>query len=95
MIRAYFPGGIGKHELIMIALLISDHIGIQLDRDARRRRNVLLAWYWEHWSEIFPYLKYVRFECDDGHILTRDELTNTKIMSVLHSHKKLGKKKIF
>lgn len=92
MIQAYFPGGIGKHELIMIAVLISGHIGIQLDRDARRRRNVLLAWYWEHWSEIFPYLKYVRFECEDGHTLTREELCNTKIISVLHSYKKRNEK---
>lgn len=87
MIQAYFPGGIGKHELLMVAVLLSDHLGIHLDRDAKRRRKVLLTWYWEHWARIFPYLKYVRFECDDGHTLTREEMENAKIVSVLHQYK--------
>lgn len=49
-------------ELTSIAELISGHVGIHLDRDAKRRKIVLVKWFDENWPVIEPYLQYVVLE---------------------------------
>jgi hypothetical protein len=46
-------------ELVSIAELIAPHAGVTLDRDARRRKMVMLKWFGEHWTMIQPLLGFV------------------------------------
>lgn len=61
-----FGANIKQGELINIAQVIADTASIKLDRDAKRRKNVLLKWFDEHWSEITPYLDYIVLEEGKG-----------------------------
>ena len=52
-----------KHgELVGIAQAIADKAQIKLDRDAKRRKNVLLKWFSENWDVISPFLDYIVLE---------------------------------
>jgi hypothetical protein len=46
-------------ELVSIADLLARSIGIRLDRDARRRKVVMIKWFEEHWAIILPFLRVV------------------------------------
>ena len=52
-----------KHgELVGIAQAIADKAQIKLDRDAKRRKNVLIKWFAENWDIISPFLDYIVLE---------------------------------
>jgi hypothetical protein len=53
------------HELLSIARVLAAHADIWLDRDARRRKSVLIKWFDENWSDLAPYLNDVVLE--DAH----------------------------
>ena len=55
-LTAHFGPKVNHEELISIAELISKHANIKLDRDAKRRKVVLVKWFQEHWSMIQPLL---------------------------------------
>ena len=59
-----FGANLKQGELINIAQVIAENAQIKLDRDARRRKNVLLRWFEEHWVQITPYLDYIVLEDD-------------------------------
>jgi hypothetical protein len=60
---AYFEGHYGPRishgELLSIADLIATRTGIFPDRDARRRKSVLLKWFDDNWSRVVPWLGLV------------------------------------
>jgi hypothetical protein len=60
---AYGPG-INQQELVSIADLICPKLNIQLDRDARRRKIVMLKWFDENWAVIQPLLSLVVLETE-------------------------------
>jgi hypothetical protein len=39
---------------------------VHLDRDAKRRKSVLLKWFEENWNAIYPFLDYVVLEETQG-----------------------------
>jgi hypothetical protein len=52
-----------KHpELLSIADVLAAHANIKLDRDAKRRKPVLVKWFNENWGSLRPYLRYVSLE---------------------------------
>ncbi|OHS98901.1 hypothetical protein TRFO_34769 [Tritrichomonas foetus] len=52
-----------KHgELLSIAEVVAANAGVQLDRDAKRRKSVLIKWFEENWIRISPFLNYVILE---------------------------------
>ena len=53
---------ITQDELVSIADAIKPYAGIKLDRDARRRKSVIIKWYQDNWAVISGYLKYVVLE---------------------------------
>lgn len=61
-----FGANLKQGELINIAQVIADTAQIKLDRDAKRRKNVLLKWFEEHWAQITPYLDYIVLEDGKG-----------------------------
>jgi hypothetical protein len=51
-----FGERIQLHALLDVAIRLSQEAGITLDRDAKRRKNVLIKWFEEHWDKIYPLL---------------------------------------
>ncbi|KAH0786439.1 hypothetical protein GPJ56_009650 [Histomonas meleagridis] len=61
-INRRFGSDIKQGELVNIAAIIAENAGIKLDRDAKRRKSVLLKWFDENWTKIQPYLDYIVLE---------------------------------
>ena len=59
-----FGQNIKRSELMNIAQVLADAANIKLDRDAKRRKSVLLKWFDEHWTRIRPLLDYIVLEGD-------------------------------
>jgi hypothetical protein len=49
-------------ELISIGHLVAARVGIRPDRDARRRKSVMLKWFEENWTVIEPLLGSIVLE---------------------------------
>ena len=61
-----FGSNIKRGELTNIAKVLAEAANIKLDRDAKRRKSVLLKWFDEHWDTIYPLLDYVVFSETEG-----------------------------
>lgn len=57
-----FGTNIKQPELLSIAEVLANYANVKLDRDAKRRKTVLIKWFSENWSLISPYLSYVVLE---------------------------------
>jgi hypothetical protein len=57
-----FGPKLNQDELVSIAELIGAHAGIRPDRDAQRRKVVMLKWFEEHWGLILPLIGFVVLE---------------------------------
>lgn len=64
-ISTRFGANIKQPELLSIAQVLASSANIKLDRDAKRRKSVLIKWFEENWGQIQPYLDYVVLE--DSH----------------------------
>ena len=54
-----FGSNVKRSELTSIAQVLADATNIILDRDAKRRKSVLLKWFDEHWLKLRPLLDYI------------------------------------
>jgi hypothetical protein len=61
-ITGKFGATLKQPELLSIARILSANANIKLDRDAKRRKSVLVKWFEENWSSISPFLEYVVLE---------------------------------
>jgi hypothetical protein len=57
-----FGTNVNQPELVSIATVLAQSANIKLDRDAKRRKAVLIKWFEENWTEIAPFLDYVVLE---------------------------------
>ena len=57
-----FGDKLTHEELTSIAELISKTANIKLDRDAKRRKIVLIKWFEEHWDTVKCYLPIITLE---------------------------------
>ena len=57
-----FGSNIKQPELLSIAEVCANSAGIKLDRDAKRRKSVLIKWFEENWPRIQPFLNFVVLE---------------------------------
>jgi RNA polymerase-interacting CarD/CdnL/TRCF family regulator len=53
---------LNQDELISIADLVATKLKIKLDRDARRRKAVMIKWFEEHWESIQTLLPQVALD---------------------------------
>ena len=60
-----FGASIKQPELLSIATVLAQNANVKLDRDAKRRKSVLIKWFEENWAAIKPFLDYVVLE--DSH----------------------------
>jgi hypothetical protein len=63
-----FGNNIKQPELLSMAQVLANHANIRLDRDAKRRKAVLIKWFEENWVAIEPFLPFVVLE--DGRTST-------------------------
>jgi hypothetical protein len=61
-ITSRFGANLKHPELLSIANVLATNAMIKLDRDAKRRKAVLIKWFHEHWAEVSPFLDYVTLE---------------------------------
>ena len=54
-----FGVNIKQPELVSIASVLAGSANIKLDRDAKRRKTVLIKWFDENYAAISPFLDYV------------------------------------
>lgn len=57
-----FGTNIKQPELLSIALILSSHFHIKIDRDAKRRKGILIKWFQENWNVIQPFLNNIVLE---------------------------------
>ena len=58
----YYGPKVKQEELVSIADLICEKVNLKLDRDARRRKIVMIKWFEEHWQQIQPLLHMIVLE---------------------------------
>lgn len=61
-IQNRFGDNITHGELLSIAEVLAASARIFLDRDAKRRKSVLIKWFHENWLKIYPFLNYIILE---------------------------------
>jgi hypothetical protein len=57
-----FGPNIKQPELLSIATVLATNTNTRLDRDAKRRKSVLLKWFEENWAAIAPFIDFVVLE---------------------------------
>lgn len=56
---------LAHEELLSIAELLAAKTNITLDRDAKRRKAVLVKWFEENWDRIQGFLQFIILESED------------------------------
>ncbi|EAX90368.1 hypothetical protein TVAG_036800 [Trichomonas vaginalis G3] len=46
-----------NNELLSLANIVSNRLGIYIDRMAKRNKNALMCWFSENWMMIYPYIR--------------------------------------
>jgi len=64
-----FGPSLSQNELLSIAQIISYHASLKLDREAKRRKEVLIKWFDENFATIQPYFQKIVLRDADGNIL--------------------------
>lgn len=59
MLSAYYGKKINLSELITIAEVLTTVSPLRIDRDARRRKAVMVKWFDENWMQIQPLLPMI------------------------------------
>jgi hypothetical protein len=55
-LQEIFGEKIQLNALLCVASQLSEQAGVILDRDAKRRKNILVKWFEEHWESLSPHL---------------------------------------
>lgn len=63
LMQLYGPD-VKRSSLCEIAKFISRTQGLKMDRDSKRRKDVLIKWYHDNWASVFPMLPYIKIEND-------------------------------
>ena len=61
-IKNHFNTSISHSDLKKLSLLLADDARIIPDRDAKRRKSVMIKWMEENWNKLSPFLKYYIFD---------------------------------
>lgn len=70
--QTYFYPTIRQSELVSIATTVASKCtDLRVDRDAKRRKDLLIQWYDDHWSEIEPHIKNIIAFNKEGEVLNR------------------------
>ena len=70
-----FGSNLNQTELLSIAEVLGAQIGVKVDREAKRRKEVLIKWFDENLAVILPYFSKMVLEDRDGN-RTYGNITN-------------------
>ena len=59
-----FGPDLNQDELLSIAQVVAEQANLRVDRDAKRRKNVLRKWFEENWNIISLFITRVELEDD-------------------------------
>jgi hypothetical protein len=57
-----FGPQVSQEELLSIAVILAAQLNLRLDRDARRRKVVMIKWFQENWIRLEPVLGHIILE---------------------------------
>jgi hypothetical protein len=69
-ICARFGDSLSQSELLSLAEVISSEVGLKVDREAKRRKEVLIKWFDENYPAIEDLLDRLRLEDANGRPIT-------------------------
>lgn len=76
----YFYPTIRQSELVSIATTVASRCNdLRVDRDAKRRKDLLIEWYETHWDEIEPHIRNIIAFNKEGEVLNRCGKQNLNI----------------
>lgn len=64
-----FGPALNQSELLSIAEVIGAQVGIKIDREAKRRKEVLIKWYDENADALLPYINFIVLEDNEGRLV--------------------------
>lgn len=64
-----FGPNLNQSELVSLAEVVAHHLHLKVDREAKRRKEVVLKWFEENSELVFPFLEKVVLEDEDGNTL--------------------------
>jgi hypothetical protein len=76
MISRRFGENLNQMELLSLAQVLSARLNLKIDREAKRRKEVLIKWYDENFRAISEILPYVYLEDRDGQMVIGEEKDN-------------------
>lgn len=65
-ITRHYGDGLNQAELLSLAEVLASQIGIKVDREAKRRKEVLIKWYDENIDTIVDIMPRIKLEDKDG-----------------------------
>jgi hypothetical protein len=69
-IRERFGDSLNQSELLSLAEVLGAEIGVKVDREAKRRKEVLIKWFDENYSSIQNILSTIQMEDCEGKLMT-------------------------
>ena len=70
--KRYGPN-LNQSELLSMAEIIGQEAGIKVDREAKRRKEVLIKWYEENLEVVLKMLPYFKLVDSNGNALRGDD----------------------
>jgi hypothetical protein len=71
-IRSRFGDSLNQMELRSLAEVVGAEIGVKVDREAKRRKEVLIKWFDENYALMEPVLEKIQMEDSNGRLMTGD-----------------------
>ena len=76
-LTARFGPKITQEELLSLAQICSIHTQIDLHREFKRRKKMLIIWFEEHFETVWPFIENSLIITDKDHKIINYELDDT------------------
>lgn len=74
MLADKFGSSVRQQDLVQIACCLSKKIGVKVERDAKRRKDLLIRWFQENIEKVSALLPMVVAFGKDGRVLKKDDV---------------------
>ena len=80
LLTTHFGQKIRQEELLSLATVLSFHLNIQLFREDKRQKSMLIKWYNKNIMQIWPFIvnHIVITDKNDNQIVQSDEIENPR-----------------
>jgi hypothetical protein len=73
-VTSRYGDGLNHAELLSVAEVVAYNLNVPLDREAKRRKSLLIKWFEDNMNEIEPFLDYVKLVDSNGCQITNDPI---------------------